>query len=114
MKKTKMTNSTYIALVEELLSKLENSLDNCKNSDIDYQYNNEIFTITFKDKNLILINKQSSIQEVWLATEINGYHFQFNPINQSWICKKTKKNFWRVIEKIFLDKCNENIFKEIY
>ncbi|CAL4043974.1 Iron-sulfur cluster assembly protein CyaY [Buchnera aphidicola (Tetraneura ulmi)] len=109
-----MTYSTYINLVEELLSKLENILDDCKNSDIDYQYNNEVFTITFKNKNFILINKQSSLKEIWLATEINGYHFQFNSISHSWICKKTKKNFWRIIEKQFLNKCNENIFKEIY
>ncbi|XBC40005.1 MAG: iron donor protein CyaY [Buchnera aphidicola (Chaetogeoica yunlongensis)] len=93
-----LLQNNYNKLVEQLFLNIENKIDKYQEkNDIDYDIHQNIITITLSNNNKIIINKQESLYQIWLATNKNGYHFQY--INNQWICIRTKKNFWEILKK---------------
>ncbi|MDE5286128.1 MAG: iron donor protein CyaY, partial [Buchnera aphidicola] len=66
---------------------------------IDYIIENYVFKIIFLNKSVIIINRQIELKQIWLATKINGYRFDYK--SNQWICSRSNQNFW----KIFHDSC---------
>ncbi|CAL4044095.1 iron donor protein CyaY [Buchnera aphidicola] len=95
-------------IVDELMFTIEDKLDNyCSNIDIDYEIQYHTMTITFYNKNKIIINRQESLKQIWLATKQNGYHFKYK--KKEWICDKYKDNIWNILTNTFLIETNELI-----
>ncbi|CAL4324743.1 iron donor protein CyaY [Buchnera aphidicola] len=92
--------SKFNIVFNKTLFIIEEYLDTFNNkNDIDYEINNQMMTITFSKKNKIIISKQEIYQQLWLATKCNGYHFNY--INNNWICNRTRKNFWNILDESF-------------
>ncbi|XBC44364.1 MAG: iron donor protein CyaY [Buchnera aphidicola (Schlechtendalia peitan)] len=93
-------------LSEQLFNDIEEKIDNYHgNSDIDYENNYNIITLTFENKSKIIINKQEPLFQIWLATMNSGYHFEY--VNDTWICNRTQKNFWDILEQSCSNQSNE-------
>lgn len=91
-------NNNFYKLVNDLFLKIEDNLSFYENKiDIDYEIEDYVITIIFANKSLIIINKQEFLKQIWLATKINAYHFNYK-VNK-WICNRTNKNFWEIFEK---------------
>ncbi|QCI17383.1 iron donor protein CyaY [Buchnera aphidicola (Aphis helianthi)] len=109
--KTKIISNqinNYYKLIDELFFKIEDNLNLYINKiDFDYEIQNYVMTITFSNKSLIIINKQEFLQQVWLATKLNAYHFSYNI--DKWICNRSNKNFWKIFQKSFSIQSNTNI-----
>ncbi|ANZ22763.1 iron donor protein CyaY [Buchnera aphidicola (Diuraphis noxia)] len=104
---TNKKNNFYV-LLNDLFLKIEDILNLYENEiDIDYEIQDYVMTITFSNKSLIIINKQESLKQIWLATKINGYHFNYK--ENKWICNRTKKNFWEIFENAFSIQSNKKI-----
>lgn len=104
-----MNNIDFHILYNEVLSKIENYLDNLNDiDDIDYEVNYQIMIISFSKNNKIIITKQESLQQIWLATKKNGYHFTYE--NENWICNRSKRNFWDVLEESFYLQNHKKVF----
>ncbi|QCI20124.1 MAG: iron donor protein CyaY [Buchnera aphidicola (Brevicoryne brassicae)] len=98
----------FYILVNNLFLQIEDTLNLYDNEiDIDYQIQDYVMTITFQNKSLIIINKQESLQQIWLATTINGYHFNYK--KNKWICNRSNKNFWEIFENAFFVQSNKKI-----
>ncbi len=105
---SKEKNSKFYILVNDLFLKIEDNLNLYDNEiDIDYEIQDYVMTIIFENKSLIIINKQESLEQIWLATAINGYHFNYE--KNKWICNRSNKNFW----KIFEDACSAQSNKKL-
>jgi len=90
-------NNNFYILVNDLFLKIEDNLNLYDNEiDFDYEIQDYVMTIMFSNKSLIIINKQEPLKQIWLATKINGYHFNY--INYQWICNRSNKNFWDIFE----------------
>ncbi|AEO08351.1 iron donor protein CyaY [Buchnera aphidicola] len=104
MKKIKILKEekgNFYILVNKLFCQIEDKLKLYENKiDLDYIIQDYVMTISFSKKNLIIINKQEILRQIWLATTLNGYHFNY--INNQWICNRTNKNFWEIFENAFL------------
>lgn len=99
-KKTIITksNNNFYKLVDDLFLKIEDNLNFYDDKiDIDYEIQDYVITITFLNKSTIIINKQESLQQIWLATKSNAYHFNYK-LDQ-WICNRSNKNFWKIFEE---------------
>ncbi|CAL4324652.1 iron donor protein CyaY [Buchnera aphidicola] len=86
--------NTMLLKIEQVLEKQQ------EENDIDYDINYNIMTINFIDNSKIIISKQESFQQIWLATQTNGYHFNY--INKKWLCSRSKLQFWKILENAFL------------
>lgn len=95
-----LTKSEFHTLYNIILTKIENHLDHVNyENDLDYEINHQIMTISFSKKSKIIISKQEYLQQIWLATKKNGYHFSYKKKN--WICNRNKINFWNILKESF-------------
>lgn len=91
-----MNDSEYHQKVEQLLVTIEEALDECE-VDIDYESATSILTLIFPNGSKIIINKQSPLHQVWVATKYNGHHFNFQ--DGLWIDERTDAEFWQFINQ---------------
>ena len=96
-KKTYDQKNYFYKLVDKLFLKIEDNLNLYINKvDFDYEIQDYMMTITFSNKSVIIVNKQEFLQQVWLATKINAYHFNYN--SGQWTCNRSNKNFWEIFQ----------------
>ena len=103
-----LTKNDYYKLVDKLFTQIEKNIDRHQGkSDIDCELHHNMITISFQNGSKIIINRQESLHQIWLATKITGYHFIYD--NNKWICNRTHENFWDILKKTFLNQANERI-----
>jgi len=91
--------------VNQIILKIEHILDKYSNYiDIDYETHHHIMNIIFNNKSKIIINRQESLREIWLATKNMGYHFQY--YKKLWICNRSNQNFWTILSQSCSEQAN--------
>ncbi|AAM68105.1 iron donor protein CyaY [Buchnera aphidicola] len=101
-------NNNFYRLVDDLFLKIEDNLNFYDDKiDIDYEVQDYVMTITFLNKSIIVVNKQESLRQIWLATKFNAYHFNYKI--DKWICNRSNKDFWEIFEKSCSIQSNENL-----
>ncbi|OCG71550.1 iron donor protein CyaY [Gilliamella sp. Occ3-1] len=99
-----MNISQFHILIDQLFNKIELFLDDYAaehDIDLDYETNGNVITVSFPNSSKFIVNTQEPLFQVWLATQKQGYHFDY--INNSWICNRTDKSF----EQIFSESVKE-------
>ncbi|WP_348769429.1 iron donor protein CyaY [Buchnera aphidicola] len=100
--------NNFYKLIDELFLKIEDNLNlYIDKIDFDYEIQNYMITITFSNKSVIIINKQEFLQQIWLASKLNAYHFNY--CSGKWICNRSNKNFWTIFQKSFSIQSNQNL-----
>ncbi|WP_457913641.1 iron donor protein CyaY [Candidatus Gillettellia adelgis] len=93
-----MNNRKFYHLVDQLILNIEETLDNFSgNVDIDYETHGSTMTISVKNGRKIIINSQEARHQIWLATNMNGYHFNY--CEGRWLCDRTDQSFYCVLSK---------------
>jgi len=82
---TKMNESDFNQLVDETLIKIEDVIENSEH-EIDFDTIAGILTLEFNDESKIIINRQSSNSQLWVAARSGGYHLDY--IDGQWFCNK--------------------------
>lgn len=91
-----MNDSQYHQMVEDIFVALEEALDECE-IDIDYESAGGILTLIFLNGTKIILNKQTPLHQIWVATKFNGHHFNFQ--NNQWIDERTDAEFWSFMDQ---------------
>ncbi|XBC38182.1 MAG: iron donor protein CyaY [Buchnera aphidicola (Floraphis choui)] len=103
-----MNDYNFHKLADKLFFTIEKKIDDYNGkSDIDCEIYHNMIEITFENKSKIIINRQEPLQQIWLATKKSGYHFEY--VKKEWICNRTKKELWTVLEQSCSDQANEKI-----
>jgi CyaY protein len=87
-----MTDQEYHQLIDNLFINLEEQVDECE-VDLDYESASGILEIIFPDGSKIILNKQTPLQQLWVATKFNGYHFEYR--DNTWIDNRSGAEFWQ-------------------
>ena len=85
----------YLKRSKELFKKIEEKLDEFE-TDIDYDYAPGKLEIGFETGGTkIVINTQQAIQEVWLAGNGRGWHFQYLEDQGIWFAQAEQIEFYQ-------------------
>jgi CyaY protein len=68
-----MTESDFHRAVDAILGRIEASLEDVEDLDVDLE--SGILTITCPDESRIIINRQTPNREIWVAARSGGFHF---------------------------------------
>jgi CyaY protein len=68
-----MTESEFHGAVDAVLSRIEASLEDAGDLDVDFE--SAILTITCPDDTKIIVNRQTPNREIWVAARSGGFHF---------------------------------------
>lgn len=79
-----MTETEFNDRVDTLLERIEDAVDG-SGADIDFETSAGILSLSFADGSRIIINRQTPLRQVWVATRGGGFHFGYEPARQSWV-----------------------------
>jgi CyaY protein len=81
MKDTALPESEFLTLVEQAFEHLDNQIDawaSLNDMDVDIHRSSNMLTLIFEDDTQIIINRQTAVQEIWLAAPSGGFHYRYN------------------------------------
>lgn len=103
-----MNDSEFHQLADQLMLYIEETLDGFTgDSDIDYETNGGVMTLTFENGSKIVINRQEPLHQVWLATKAGGYHFNYR--DDHWYCSRSGEEFFAKLSEAVTTQAGEEI-----
>lgn len=81
--------------IEKVWAHIEEQFDE-QGCDIDCEVQGAVMTLHFEDDSQIVINKQESMLELWLASKLGGFHFAYR--NGEWLSSEGR-SFWVHLEE---------------
>ena len=111
-----MTESEFNDLVDDIMVRIEDGLDEC-DADLDYETAGGILTITFENNSKIIINRQTPLKQIWVATKQGGFHFDYDAENDQWLLHGLGKDddqseFFKALSRYCTDQANEEVILE--
>ncbi|MCK3655596.1 iron donor protein CyaY [Pasteurellaceae bacterium Macca] len=92
-----MNLAEFHQAIEQVWQRIEEEIDT-QGCDVDCEAQGAVLTLTFDDDSQIVINKQESMLELWLASKLGGYHFAYR--NGDWY-SSDERTFWTHLEEAF-------------
>ena len=68
--------------------------------DIDYETSAGILTLTLEDNSKVILSRQTVMRQLWVAAKSGGFHFDFDPGQEHWICDSNGEEL-----SILLNRC---------
>ena len=90
-----MTETEYLQQTQMLLNTVMAHIED-NYPDLDAQSQGAIVEIENDDGQKIIINQQTPMQEVWLASRSGGYHFKWN--GATWVNTRDGSDFWDFLQ----------------
>lgn len=78
-----MNESEFIQLAEQALADIQEAID-ASGANIDYDLSGDILTLEFDNGSRIIINRQTPLSQIWVATRSGGFHFDYQTEQQRW------------------------------
>lgn len=80
-----MTETEFNQRVDDTLIAIEEAIDDA-GADIDYESAAGILTLTIEaNGSQIIINRQTPVKQLWMATRSDGYHFDWSEEVDGWV-----------------------------
>jgi CyaY protein len=93
-----MEESTFNALAEAELARIEEALETC-GIDIDVEARpGGILEVEFEDGSKIIINRHSAAREIWVAAKSGGFHFR--PEDGRWIAGRDGAELYALLSRV--------------
>lgn len=102
-----LTETEYHNKIDATLLSIEEALDELE-IDIDYLNSGGVLTLTFANQTKIILNRQTPLQQLWIAAKNNGYHLDWSSEEETWLLNKEEK-FKDLMEKLCSEQANTNI-----
>lgn len=104
-----MTESEFNQRVDDTLVAIEEAID-ASGADIDYEGAGGVLTLTIEDNgSQIIINRQTPVKQLWLATRTGGYHFDWSEEAGGWVLDSDGTPFERMLTQALVEQGSEPI-----
>jgi CyaY protein len=95
-----MTETEYLQQTQMLFNTVMAHIED-NYPDLDAQSQGAIVEIENDDGQKIIINQQTPMQEVWLASRSGGYHFKWN--GATWVNTRDGADFWEFLRLALIE-----------
>ncbi len=104
-----MTESEFTQRIDDTLIAIEEAID-AAGADIDYESASGILTLTIEaNGSQIIINRQTPVKQLWLATRTGGYHFDWSDEVNGWLRDSDGTPFVQMLQQALQDQGAETI-----
>lgn len=100
-----MTDAEFLSTYKATLTHIEECAERAivdRDAEIDYESGNDMLTLTFRDRSVAIISRQSAIQQLWLAARSGGFHFDYDAAKSQWICTANDQSLPAMLGEICL------------
>ncbi len=93
-----MDESTFNALADAALARLEAALDGC-DADFDFELKaGGVLELEFDDGAKVIVNRHSAAREIWVAAKSGGFHFRFD--GQQWVNTRDGEELFAALSRL--------------
>ncbi len=98
-----MTESEFNQRVDDTLVAIEEAIDE-SGADIDYESAGGILTLIIEENgSQIIINRQTPVKQLWLATRTGGYHFDWSDETGGWVLDSDGSAFYPMLNQALVE-----------
>jgi len=105
---TGMEESEFNQRVDDILAQIEDAIED-SGFDIDYETAGGILTLSFEDDSKIIINRQTAVQQIWVATRQGGFHFIYNEARDQWQSERDKQDLFAALSLFCTNQAGEPV-----
>ena len=80
-----MNESEFNEIADQTIEDIQDAIDD-SGADIDYDEVGGVLTLEFENGSKIIFSKQGAMNQLWMAAQSGGFHFDFDEASQQWIC----------------------------
>lgn len=102
-----MNESEFNQLIDDIIMQIEDALDELDN-DIDYETSSGILNITLENNSQIIINRQISAMQLWMAAKSGGYHYNYDEA-KGWQDERSGEAFKTALDRCLSEQSDEAI-----
>jgi CyaY protein len=103
-----MDESEFNQRVDDILVQIEDAIED-SGADIDYETAGGILTLSFENDSKIIINRQTAVRQIWVATRQGGYHFVCNEDADLWQLEGGDEELFAALSRFCTDQAGEPI-----
>jgi CyaY protein len=92
--------------LENLFSDIEDIIESF-DQDFDIDAGNGNLTVTFPNQSQVIMSRQISQREVWVAARSGGFHLAW--LNEQWHCRTTSESMAALLNRIFSEQTGEKV-----
>ena len=103
-----MNESEFNDIADQTIEDIQEAIDN-SGADIDYETAGGILTLTFENDTKIIINRQTPVRQIWVATQQGGFHFVHNQEVDQWQLEGAELELFAALSQYCSDQAGESI-----
>lgn len=95
-----MTETEFLDRVAKIWRQIESQVDDwVEQADVDIESfrSGPVMELEFDSGRKIVVNAQTPMQQVWLASPRGAFHFQWN--ETAWVDTRSGADFWAVLQE---------------
>jgi CyaY protein len=92
-----VTETEYEAVAVPELTALVRALDALDAGGFEAELASDILTIEFSDGARYVVNSHRAARQIWMAAELQAWHFDWNAERRAWLASKTGEELWAVL-----------------
>ncbi len=96
----------YYDLFDAIVEQLEDELDEL-DLDLDIDVAGGNMAVTMPDGSAIVLSRQISTHEVWVAAQSGGYHLGY--LDDQWYCSSTSESLSRLLGRVFSEQLDRPV-----
>ena len=91
------------------LQQLITSLDALTHDSIEAELASDILTIEFSDGARYVLNSHRAARQIWLSAERSAWHFDYQPVTQTWVATKSGDELWTTLTRLLSGKLGQAV-----
>ena len=95
-----MTEAEYEAVAKPELDALVRALDALDTTDFEAELASDILTVEFDDGARYVVNSHRAARQIWMAAELNAWHFDWVAERDRWVAAKSGDELWSALEGV--------------
>ena len=103
-----MNSNRYTELLDDLMMAIEDAIEDAE-LDIDYETANGILTLTCPNHSQIILSRQSTLRQLWMAAKSGGFHFGFNENRESWVLEGKEETLTDVLNRCLTEQYGKTV-----
>lgn len=103
-----MQESEFNQRVDDILVQIEDAIED-SGADIDYETAGGILTLSFENDSKIIINRQTPVRQIWVASRQGGFHFVYHDDSEQWLLEGTDQELFHALSEYCSEQAGENI-----
>lgn len=108
-----MSDISFSVKAGQLLEKILECMESADAlEDVDMDLIDGVLTVEFEDGAQIIINRQSSAEQIWVASPLGPAHFSFYDDKNDWLDDKTSVSLKSTLEQAFSEKLGQAVLLE--